>query len=208
MSNKCAVLIVGIDQWEKYTSPLIDSISMYEPTVQIVVVDNASTTPYPLTGEVVRSETRLSYAAAINLAAENTDADWLLSINNDTICTAPFMHLLDGLKDTSYYARQIIQEGRLVWFGNWIVLIPRKVWNEVGPFDPAFQMCGFEDADYAARALKYDFKVEWLDLPFTHFWGKTRWCIPNYPEIRENNIRYFKLKHGYKLGDSMVVLRD
>ena len=206
--SKCAALIVGIDQWEKYTLPLIESIKQHEPDVEIVVVDNASVTPYPLLGNVVRCENRISYSAAINLAVEQTDADWLLSMNNDVICNAPFMWMLDGLKTSSLYARQIIQEGRLTWWGNWIVLIHRTIWDKVGVFDPGFEMCGFEDADYAARAMKEDIPVEWLNLPFTHFWGKTRWCLPNYPEIRENNIRYFALKHGYRLGERMTVLHD
>lgn len=64
---KMAALIIGIDGWEKYTLPLVESLKRHEPDCRIVVVDNASATPYPAMGYVHRTE-RLCYSAAINRA--------------------------------------------------------------------------------------------------------------------------------------------
>ena len=72
-----AVLIIGIDGWEKYTAPLLRQVQAYEPTATIVVIDNASAERYPIAPWIHRTE-RLCYAAAINEArriAGDTDLD-------------------------------------------------------------------------------------------------------------------------------------
>ena len=61
---RVAALIIGIDGWEKYTLPLVESLKLHEPDCQIVVIDNASETAYPAMGYVHRTD-RLCYSAAI-----------------------------------------------------------------------------------------------------------------------------------------------
>lgn len=203
------VCIVGINQWEEYTWPCIQSIL---ERVRVIVVDNASDPPYPKVIysnvdnlQILKTE-RLCYSAAINAGFKAAGkADWYLSINNDTYCTGPFLEKVEQLSDDAVYGRQIITERGLTWFGNWLVLIPRSVWEAVGEFDENFKMCGFEDADYAARAIGMGFQVKHVDLPFHHYWGKTRWDLPGYSQIRKENMDYFEQKHGYRLGSSMVV---
>jgi GT2 family glycosyltransferase len=207
MSSKVAVIIVGINQWEQYTKPLVDKLREYEPSVEIVVVDNASDDPYPEADYIYHTE-RLSYSAAINYGVSKTDADWILSMNNDVACLGNFLNVIEDLTPDKIYARQIIEEKGFVWFGNWIVLIPRAVWDQVGEFDPNFIMCGFEDADYALRAAKLNIPTVAVDLPFHHYWGKTRWALPAYPEVRIKNMEYLAQKHGVLLGQNVSVTHD
>lgn len=205
-----AVVIVGINQWEQYTEPLIREIHHVEPTADIVVIDNASDEPYPLgMYKLVRTE-RISYAKAINTAVKQAPgADWILSINNDVSCIGKFSHIIDGLKPDAIYGQQIIEEDaggdHRVWLGNWLALIPRQVWEKVGGFDTGFEMCGFEDADYCVRAKALGYDTKPIDLPFHHHWGATRWALPGYSEQRERNINYFEQKHGYRVGTNMTV---
>lgn len=207
MTNNVGVVIVGINQWEKYTLPLVESINKFEPDVEIVVIDNASDEPYPERDYVHRIE-RASYAEAINIGVSKLDTDWILSMNNDVACQGMFIHIIDDLTPDKVYARQIIEENGYVWFGNWIVLLPRKVWNKVGGFDPNFRMCGFEDADYSIRAMKEGIATVPVDLPFFHYWGKTRWALPKYPEVRLHNMKYLEQKHGVLLGNNVRVTHD
>ena len=206
MTNSVGVVIVGINQWEKYTLPLVESINKFEPDVEMVVIDNASDEPYPERDYVHRIE-RASYAEAINIGVSKLDTDWILSMNNDVACQGMFIHIIDDLTPDKVYARQIIEENGYVWFGNWIVLLPRKVWNKVGGFDPNFQMCGIEDADYSIRAMKEGIATVPVELPFFHYWGKTRWALPKYPEVRIRNQEYLALKHGILLGNNVRVDR-
>jgi GT2 family glycosyltransferase len=207
-----AVIIVGINQWDEYTLPLIDEIKKFEPDVLIYVVDAGSKTPDPDTEGVtiIRSKTK-SYAQAINEAARfawQEGADWVLSMNNDVTCHGRFAYIPEALIPDAVYARQIIEEKGFVWFGNWIVLIPRPVWDAVGEFDEDYLVCGFEDADYSARAIAKGFPTRAIDLPFFHHWGMTRWSVPGYSETRVANIQRFAMKHGWTPGDEMKVTHD
>jgi hypothetical protein len=202
-----SVVIVGIDQWEEYTRPLINQIWGYHPDIEICVIDNGSEKPYPKAEHIHRIQ-RCSYAAAINYGIRHTTQPWILSLNNDVKCTAPFEHLIEPLQPNSIYARQIITEDGHVWLGNWLALIPRDIHWMVGDFDENFKVCGFEDADYCIRAKTLGIDTKPIDLPFTHMWGKTRWTIPGYEMTREENRDYFEQKHGYRLGDNMQVIHD
>ena len=203
-----SIVIVGINQWEEYTRPLIAGIWAHEPDVDICVIDNASEEPYPEAQHIHRVNTRLSYAAAINKGVYSTTGDWILSLNNDIRCNGPFVKVIESLADDSIYGRQIIEEAGHVWLGNWLALIPRMVYWQVGEFDPKFEACGFEDADYCVRAKALGIDTKPVNLPFTHLWGKTRWAIPGYEKTREKNIDYFEQKHGYRLGTNMTVTHD
>lgn len=211
MAQKVAVIIVGIDGWQEYTLPAVQSILQYEPDAVITVIDNGSQELYPANYEkadVFRVE-RMSYADAINHGIFcHWHADWYLILNNDVICTAPFLHLIDGLPDNALYGRQIITENGHTWLGLWLCLLPRKVREAVGRWDDHFEMCGFEDADYCLRAFAKGYKTHHLPLPFTHLWGRTRWGLTGYENVREENRKYFQQKHGWYPGVNMVVTHE
>lgn len=203
-----SVIIVGINQWEEYTMPLVAAIWGYHPDMEICVIDNGSEQPYPTIGKHIHRIERCSYAAAINEGIKLTKGEWILSLNNDVRCTDYFEKTIESLSKDSIYARQIITEAGHVWLGNWLALIPREINDKIGGFDPKFKMCGFEDADYCVRAKELGIDTKPIDLPFTHMWGKTRWAIPGYEGVREENRDYFEQKHGYRLGDNMTVTHD
>ena len=203
-----SVIIVGVNGWEQYTRPLVADIWKWHPDVEICVIDNGSKEPYPKAGHIHRLDKTVSYAEAINKGIELTTGDWILSLNNDIRCNDKFLHLIDGKDKNAVYSRQIITESGHTWFGNWLCLIDRATNWIIGGFDPAFEVCGFEDADYAVRAAELGIPTKAIDLPFTHLWGKTRWDIPGYPATREKNIAYFESKHGWRPGNNMVVIHD
>jgi len=209
---KLAVVIVGINQWEQFTRKLIAEIQSSEPTVKIYCVDAGSKEPYPkVEGVKMYHQKTKSYAEAINIAANaafKAGADWVLSMNNDVTCLGKFAHILEGLRDDAIHARQIITENNFTWFGNWIVLLSKRVWKTVGEFDPDYLICGFEDADYSARAKAVNIPTVPIDLPFFHHWGTTRWGVPNYPQIREANIWRFTDKFGWTPGADMKGTHD
>jgi GT2 family glycosyltransferase len=207
MSNKVSVIIVGINGWDEFTKPCIDSVLKHEPNIDLVVIDNDSEPSYQDAAYIHRVP-RVSYAEAINLGMKFAIGDWYLSINNDVICNAPFVNKIDVLNTDAVYGRQIITEKGHIWLGNWLALIPRELVNKMGGFDKNFKKCGFEDADFCIRAMKSGYPTMPIDLPFTHLEGKTRWNDPDYPTVRQENINYFAQKHGFRLGNNMRVTHD
>ena len=195
------IIVVGIDQWMEYTEPLINSIQQHEPSVRIIVVDNGSIDPYPHgVVDLLRLPKTVCYAAAIN-AAMTEIADWNIIINNDVLCTGSFIEALEWMRPSAVYGNQLIVHGNLRWLGLWLFVISREAWMTVGEFDENFGVCAFEDADFSIRARKAGFDIEKSDLPFHHFWGKTRWGIPGYEGIRLKNKAYLEAKHNLKIGE-------
>ena len=203
-----SIIIVGINGWEQYTRPLIADLWKWHPDLELCVIDNAGEQPYPKAPHIHRLDKRVSYAEAINYGFNHTGGEWMLSLNNDVRCNDKFLHLIDGLDEDAVYSRQIITEKGHTWFGNWLLLVNRVTNFKIGGFDPAFEVCGFEDADYSMRAEAIGIPTKPIDLPFTHLWGKTRWDIPGYPATREKNIAYFEKKHGWRPGENMTVVHE
>lgn len=205
-----AVIIVGVNGWKEWTLPAWDSIKKHDPSLRVVIVDNASTPPYPIMRDALtsipRMQTLSSYTAAINFGIRSAGkADWYLVLNNDIRFDSPVSPVIEKLDNSFIYGRQIIEGNGYRWLGLWLALIPRQVWERVGEFDENFKMCGFDDADYCVRAKRLGVDTLHVDLPIHHFWGKTRWGIPGYKVARQENIEYFERKHGFRPDDYKVI---
>lgn len=202
-----AIVIVGIDGWEEWTRPLIESIQSNEPAAEIIVVDNGSYKPYPKPMGVVRGykliqlKETVPYAGAINKGVDLANADWTIVLNNDVLCQGPFIEQLEWMNSSALYGNQLITFKGFRWLGLWLFVISRHVWDMVGRFDEQFEVCGFDDADFCIRAQRIGVSIEKCNLPFHHYWGKTRWGVPGYPEIRKENRRRLEEKHKIKIGN-------
>lgn len=198
---RVAALIIGIDGFEKYTRPLIESIQQHEPDCQIVTIDNASREPYPALGWVCRTE-RLCYSAAINTAAGIAHpSDWYIVLSNDVLCTGPFMHILESYSGDDLVGPllkniHIEQVGMVHYIEGWCVAISRRAWDEIGPWDEGMQISSYEDCDYSHRARKAGFGLV-QDLPFVHLDQKQRfYLVPDYWNSEMHNRVRFIEKHG------------
>lgn len=171
------VVAVGFGRWEEYTLPLLESLRKHEPAAEIIIVDNGSDKPYPAEMGIVRLDKNMPYAWATNYGAEygNPDWDWLISLNNDVLCSGPFIDTLARLRPGAIYGPE---KGHLIHYDfllGWCVCVPRAIWDDIGPFNPDYPRATFEDIDYSYRALNAGYRVEqMLDLPFVHFDGGTR----------------------------------
>lgn len=188
------IVMVGMDQWEKFTLPAIQSFQRHEPQANIVVVDHGKR-PYPgLDGvEIVRLEKPVCYAKALNIGISRKKADWYFITNNDVVCNGKF--LPEALDESVIYADKVYRHNGEAWFDNCFVLVSNKVWWEVGGFDEAFLMAAFEDADFSFRAQELGYRVAERKMPFTHYEGSTRTKMSGYSEIRNENFLYLTTKH-------------
>lgn len=187
-----ALIAVGIDGWEVSSEGLIQSVRVYEPRPEIVIVDNVANPPYPRLryARIVRTKERICMSEAMNFGAKHTEADWLIFANNDILCHAPYINLVEALDKNTVYGVDMLNWWGCRWLDGWIMVMHRSLWEAVGEFDTNFIYAGFEDADYCFRALEKGFKVEAEQLPFTHKELHSRFTMPGYMDQRERNIAY------------------
>lgn len=195
-----ACLIIGIDGWNQYTKPLAESIYRNEPNASIVIIDNASATPYPTLGDwatVVRTE-RLCYSAAINRAKLITDEvwgqpDWYIVLSNDVACTGKFGHLLATIRSGCIAGPHMAINGRWRYLEGWCVAIPRGIWTALGGWDEQYQVSSWEDVDLSATAVEKGYRLAHMpSLPFVHLDQRQRFTlIPDYWDSEKANVQYF-----------------
>lgn len=202
--TRTAAIIIGIDGWQQYTLPLLNSLRQHEPQCNVVVIDNASAETYPrdvARWARVERTPRLSYSAAINtgkswLDSENVNADWYIVLSNDVLCTRPFSHLLAPLPPC-VAGPQLWHEHGLSWIVGWCVCIPKEVWSVVGNWDSNFIMSSWEDVDYSTSAIEKGYALYQMpELPFVHLDQKQRFGLPGYAGSESHNYHYFAAKHN------------
>lgn len=192
------VCIVGVDYWEEYTRPAIESIREHEPGVEILVLDSGSDPPYPSLHYVKKSK-RTGYAEAINDAIwasyqGHRYIDWFLVLNNDVLCTGPFVEQIGRLPKNRLYGIEFNSHARMgEWLNGAVLLLSHRIFNKIGRFDEGYKGAGFEDADYSRRVLNAGMKLELLPyLPFTHLHAMTRMEISeDYEALKERNRQYY-----------------
>lgn len=207
---KVAVCTVGIDGWEEYTQPLIQSVLKYEPMTTVSVIDNNSEYPYPTEGHgdgvvITRTGQTLCYGAALNLAHDMADDlaglhDWYIFLGNDTLCTAPFYSILKHTPPGVMAGGGIYQIIHYKYISGWGMVIPRSTWEIVGRFDEDYIVSAWEDVDYAYRVQLAGlrlYKLEgWPILHMDQEQRQKRWAI-NHVHIWNGAL--FERKHNIPL---------
>ena len=204
---KVAVCTVGIDGWDEFTKPLIDSVLSYEPSTTIAVIDNASGDKYPFMNgvNIRRVEERLCYGAALNLAHDVADEyggphDWYIFLGNDTLCAGPFYHILKQTPPGVMAGTGIYQIIHYKYISGWGMIIPRSTWEIVGRFDEDYIVSAWEDVDYAYRVQLAGLKLRKLEgWPIFHVDQQQRqkkWAIDH---VHIWNGALFERKHNIPL---------
>ena len=196
-------VIIGHNQWDEYTYPLIESMQKYASAIELYVVDNGSDPGYPQIGgyTLVRSNNH-SVARAINAGMRSAEfADWYMILDNDTICTASFLPIFSTLDENVYYGAEIKDWEVCSYVVGWCRLMSSKLFSVVGSQDERFAPWGYTDVDYSYRAVQAGFKIEQIDLPFEHMKHGSHKYLGDVEKIRERNQRLFLDKHGLSLPD-------
>ncbi len=193
-------VIVGINHWDDITHPFLDSILKHEPTARIVIVDNCSDKPYQHDRcWIERSNERLGFPAAINLALENTlQWDKAIVFNNDCTCHGAFLDKVRDCDENTFYGSKWNQSvnGMPLVYSAWMV-ISREMWQKVGQFDETMD-AGWEDFDYEIRCHKNGLRVDVLDIPVHHIGKSTRFEEADYKKRWDVCRKAYSEKHGVK----------
>ena len=170
---------------------------------------------------VVRLPRNVGIAAALNAGLANVNAPWICLLNNDILVTAgwleelievaeahPTLGLLNPMSNefgrcpsagqTVDDVAQHCQKDRGRWIeakgaGGFCVLLPGRIFRQVGYWDEAFQFMYFEDADYACRVRAAGFDCAIAEGAYVyHHGGATIKSDPTRAlRFRENEERFY-----------------
>jgi len=194
----CTAIIIGHNHYEKYTLPLVQSLQEHEPDLPIVIVDNNSDPPYPWTpGCWTTWANNESVARAINTGMCDTDNDWYLFLDNDVLCTGPFMHLVEKFDSRTIYGAQMKDWETFNYLVGWCTFLSEHCWHIVGAMDEGFVGFGYGEVDYFYRAEKKGYQQTLIEeLPFKHFGHGSHEFWPHIDLWRARNKARFEAKHG------------
>lgn len=198
--SKLAAIIIGHNQWERWTLPLIRSIQEHEPLCQIVVVDNDSDPPYPKEdGVTLAWADNESVAKAINAGIYAAGwREWYLVLDNDVTCTGPFMHRLEEFEEGVIYGAEMKTWREFPFLIGWCTFIPRDAWVVVGKMDEEYVRWGYQEVDWLWRAEQAGYKQAVIDAPFKHHAHGSHQYVKDMDHWRKVNQQRFLEKAGIK----------
>lgn len=196
--SKLAAVIIGHNQYKRWTLPLINSIQEHEPLCHIVLVDNNSDPPYPEHDGVTPAwADNESVAKAINAGIYAAGwREWYLVLDNDVTCTGPFMHLLDEFDERTIYGAEFKDWRHFKFLIGWCTFFPRLAWSEVGKMDEEYIHWGYQEVDWLWRAEQAGYKQEQIKAPFTHHKHGSHRFVKDMDHWRKVNQQRFFEKAG------------
>ena len=208
---KIHAVVVGLDHWEDYTKPCLESIRATNPDMGVICVDNGSDKPYGIVSGVtlVKSAAKRSYAGGINLGLKYSGLpDWYIILNNDVLFEKSIMDEFQFLDKRALYGFKLWPAGTAgmptKYLCGWGLFLSRILYNEIGEFDENCKPMFFEDADYSIRVMKAGRELIELDRKewgMRHLederMGERVDYYRKHKASREAARKYVRTKHGY-----------
>ncbi len=197
------ILSSGYEHLYDFVFPYVASVRKYEPLAELTIVDNGSPKPYEphhmLRARIARTD-NLAIMTSFNRVIPQDEWDWIMLTDTDVLCQGSFLDLVNEFDDRAIYGQQMFTQGPVQWFDGWMFCVPRRIWDDLGPFDETFKLTGaFQDLDYCLRAVKAGYELKLAHLPFKHLEANTTHGSPGFWENREFNRKMIYAKHGIKL---------
>jgi len=191
---RLAIVVLGHQQWERYTQPLVAQIRFYASQAELVIVDNGSQPPYPEVpgARIVRLDKNENISRASNAGQQAVaGCDWTIGLNNDVTMTGP-LPSFKGLANNNLYGPEMCGN-RLV---GWCMLFPRRIIEKVGGMDEAYEF--YNEVDYCQRVRLAGFGIRKLDLPFVHFGHGSHHLFKDVEKLRGEGRKHFVDQYGFE----------
>jgi O-antigen biosynthesis protein len=122
------------------------------------------------------------------------------SCGNEACIKVPY----EDIADMENFARDYTRKNRGKFFeinvlAFFCTVIPRRVWDAVGPLDEQYEIGMFEDDDYALRIKEHGFKMICAQDVFVHHFGRASFARLKESEYRKifgRNKERFEKKWG------------
>jgi FkbM family methyltransferase len=235
--KKYSIVIPTYNHCDDLLKPCIESIIKYTDTdlLEIIVVANGCTDN---TREYVEShgdfikliwvDEGIGYTRATNLGIKAATGEYVIPLNNDTefleqeknywlkMLEAPFVNPKMGITGILELYDPFAETKFPVFF---CVMIPKRLFDEIGLLDEIFSPGYGEDIDFSIRASKagyiykcvdteyYDNGVRCTTYPIWHKNNKTFGEMPEYgSEIVVRNSKILEERYGKKMKKYNVVI--
>lgn len=160
---RCSVVIPQKGN-DKMTRDIVDSLRVYEPDIQIIVIHDHHEKIDPIPGATVELNRSYGVTAAWNHGCELATGDWIIVMNNDVICSGPCVDLLiesagtgisgvGGRKESMIgaYAEDLPGGKDSIWAMGWCFCFCRNLFEDLIGFDETLKYY-FSDLDFQVRA--------------------------------------------------------
>lgn len=199
---RIVAIVVGIDNWDKFTERFINGLRLNNPKLDILLIDNGSVPSYPLGDyETFRIDDTVGYNHALNAGLiQAGKADWYICFNNDCTCSGDIISRVEELDENTLYGSGWNIDKKMeirFQFSAWLI-ISKKIYQKVGLFDPEL-IGAFEDFDYELRAIGHGFKLDTCMLPVDHLDKHSRYETPAYNWRWDQSRLHFNKKYGFEI---------
>jgi GT2 family glycosyltransferase len=214
--NLISVILPFYNRWDLTHARLME-IHKFFPPCEVVLVNDASTeadcdggvafwqkADIRQTIRYVKNKENLGFGGSMNKGAKLAKGNILIFLSNDVIMNNNFvgqiqMHIAQD--------ENILVGGRIVyWPGGWnefphkgqnmvvpycegwLLACTKKVWDNLGGFDPRYGKYAFEDIDLSTTAMLLGYKLVGLNSPhLQHLAGQTAKYDENRMRLTEKN---------------------
>lgn len=154
--RQVSVIIPQRGHQTRLTEPLIAAIQKWEPEAEILVVDDADQehySPRDIPGARMLANRGRGVTAAWNLGCQRAMGDAMVLLNNDVICTGPFLKTLLARAGQGIAGTVMRPDPDLSMYvlEGWCLAFSREVLNRLGGFDESMRIY-FSDTDFQYRA--------------------------------------------------------
>jgi len=196
------VIITSFTNYGDYTTTLIKSILASEKNLEILVIDNGSSKPYPprKNYRIHRFSEPVSWSRMLNTGAALASGEWLIILNDDVRCLGKFANFVQSLNPKFFYGAEA-KVKPASWFGApvhymklWILVITKALYFEIGGMDEWYENASVDDIDFCwtAHQKGINFRVE--RFPFKHLETSRRKKWDGFDEQTKKSIAYLKEK--------------
>lgn len=202
--------------------------------LEVIVVDNASDV-HVHHSRLIQNKSNIGFAKACNRGAKIAKGEWLLFLNPDTHITSenalafvrkaeernldaaslqsssdnyskplptPFSLLVEFSPLRRLVPLSVFKQKTLFGGG---LLIKKRVLEKLNGWDEEFFLW-FEDSDLTRRLLSKDYKIGWIDVPYTHEGGASfkKLSDQKKKDIFFTSMNLYSNKHFGFFGKSVV----
>lgn len=187
-----ATIVIPQKTNSQMTLDLVRQIRQYEPDAEIIVIhDTQDDEMQELPNCRVLRNRGVGVTAAWNHGVEEADNEHVILLNNDVVCSGPFVKLIEpwgelivGLKFRrerliGAAADKLPGGSESEWLEGWCLSFRKSLWEKLGRFDESMRLY-FSDLDFQVRAAQMEVSRASFDgVPLRHLGRQTTKLMPD-----------------------------
>ena len=210
--NKTSIILPFYNRWDLTHSRLMELHKFVDEDCEIVLVNDASTDMDCESGaawwqknsarhviKYKKNDENLGFGGSMNNGAKIASGDVLIFLSNDVLIHVDFVKQINDILNQN---EETLVGGRIVYWKagwnefehkgkkfvvpyveGWLLACIRKIWDNLGGFDPIYGKYAVEDIDLSTTAISLGYELKGLDNPsLQHIGGATA----KYDEHRMN----------------------